>query len=121
MSKTSAIEITFPVGVDLPNDWCRRLDELLSEVCQAYEAQHRDRVMWPFGHGQKITYMPMTRAEEEAGFGMQFDDSVYAVEISERERFDTEPYVPGDFDWCEAILALVGWGGWGRRGDWWNR
>lgn len=121
MTKTSAIEITFPVPVELSNKFCQCLDELLGEVCREYEAQHRDRVMWPFGHGNKITYMPMTRAEEQAGFHMQFDDSVYAVEINERERFDTEPYERGDFDWREVTLALVGWGGWGRRGDWWNR
>ena len=121
MTTVLQIHINFPVGVSLPAGFERRLSDLVDEVCNAYEAEHQDRVMWPAGHGSKITYMPMTQAEEQAGLHMTFDDSVYAIDVAERERYEGDPYFRGDYDWREATLAVVGYGGWGRKGDWWNR
>jgi hypothetical protein len=43
--------------------------------------------MWAFGQGVKITYMPMTKAEEDAGKEIEYDESTYAIEVAERERY----------------------------------
>lgn len=85
--KLRRIEVTFPAPVDMPDDFQQRLVELVGEVCKAYEAKNPGRVMWPFGVGSKITYMPMTREEEEAGRGMEFDDDTLSIECAERERY----------------------------------
>lgn len=116
-AKIHRIEITFPVGVDLPRGVEQELVEIADRICRAYEAEHRDSVMWPAGIGNKVTYMPWTAAEEAAGRHMEFDDSVFAIDCTERERFDTEPYTPGDNDWQAATLATAGWGPWA----WWRR
>lgn len=113
--KTWRIEINFPVGVDVPRAIEHELVELADRICRAWQAEHRDRVMWPAGIGSKVTYMPWTAEEEAAGRHMEFDDSVFAIDCSERERFDTEPYAPGDSDWQAAVMATVGWGGWSWR------
>lgn len=112
------IEIDFPVAVDFDNEFQRRLDELLSDFCRRYEAANPDRVMWPFGHGSKMLVHPMMLSDDEP---IPFDEGVYAVQVAERERYDTDPYHRGDYDWKEVTLAVVGYGGWGRKGDWWNR
>ncbi|WP_289298259.1 hypothetical protein [uncultured Reyranella sp.] len=109
------IEISFAVAVDLPHGVERELVEIAARICRAYEAEHRDSVMWPAGIGSKVTYMPWTAEEEAAGRHMEFDDSVFAIECAERERFDSEPYMPSDSDWQAVTLATVGWGGWSWR------
>ena len=88
-----AIEITFPVPVVLSREHEKRLVEVVSAICDDYEAAHHDRVMWPFGIGAKITYMPMTH-EEEKERGMEFDDGVFSITVSERERYFPERYKP---------------------------
>lgn len=114
-SKIYRIEINFPVGVDLPRGVEQELVEIAGRICRAYEAEHRDSVMWPGGVGKKVTYMPWTAEEEAAGRHMEFDDGVFAIDVTERERFDTEPYAPGDLEWQAASLAVVGWGSWSWR------
>lgn len=84
---TRRIEITFPVPVELTNDDQRILDAATAEICRRYERAHPGRVMWPFGIGSKVTYMPMTKAEEDAGRHMEFDNTVFSVECSEREDY----------------------------------
>lgn len=84
--KTLRIEVTFPVAVELPGDWDQRLISLVGEACKAYEAAHPGRVMWPAGFGSKITYMPMTREEEQTR-GLEFDDDTLSIECFERERY----------------------------------
>lgn len=91
--KLQSIEVTFPVPVELPDKWEQRLDQLVGEVCSLYEQQHPDRVMWPCGSGQKITYMPMTR-EDEMTRGLEFDDTTYAIDVHERERYGDERKLP---------------------------
>ena len=91
-----AIQVLFPVPVALPDRWQQRLDQLVGEVCAAYEAAHPDRIMWPAGVGQRITYMPMTR-EEEQERGLEFDETTFAIDVAERERYEgerLEPRVP---------------------------
>lgn len=84
---TSRIEISFPVSVEMTDDDCRILDAIASEICRRYERAHPGRVMWPAGVGAKITYMPITRAEEVAGKHMEFDHNTFAIDCSEREDF----------------------------------
>ena len=110
MGKVHSIEVTFPTAVELPPGFEQRLTELVDEACRRYEAEHRDLVMWLAGFGQKITYMPMTAEEEAAGKHMEFDEGCFSIEVAERPRFDTEPYMPGDRAWQGAVLATVGWG-----------
>lgn len=86
-SKLRRIEINFPVPVDLPDDFQKRLVGLVDEVCKTYEANHPGRVMWPFGVGCKITHMPLTREQEEAGEHLEFDEDTLEIEVSERERY----------------------------------
>jgi hypothetical protein len=81
---TSRIEITFPVPVELTNDDQRVIDAITAEICRRYERCHPGRVMWPAGVGSKITYMPMTKAEEDAGRHMEFDNKVFAIDVAER-------------------------------------
>lgn len=104
---TRCIEITFPVDVELPKGWERKLDRLVAEVCQAYEAGHPDQVMWPFGSGQKMTTNPFMVDDDHP---LEFDEGIYTVEIACRERYETESYVRGDFEWQGIILNTVGWG-----------
>lgn len=82
----SKIEVQFHVPVDLPKGWEQRLDILVKEVCTKYTDKYPGRVMWPSERGSKITYMPMT-VEEEKHKGMEFDDSVFYIGVSEREKY----------------------------------
>jgi len=82
----SKIEIDFRVPVETPKGWGQKLDSLIREVCDKYDQENPGRVMWPFGHGFKCTYMPMT-AEEEKHRGSEYDDSIYHVEVAEREDY----------------------------------
>jgi hypothetical protein len=84
---TSSIEITFPLPVNISQSQQRRLVDLISEICDCYEERHPGRVMWPFGIGSRITYMPMTQAEEQER-GMEFDNSCFSIECSERADYD---------------------------------
>lgn len=81
------IEINFPEPVELTDKQQRRLDEIAGELCKAWQAAHPGRVMWPFGVGFKITYMPMTRAEEEAGRHIEFDPDTFEISCSERADY----------------------------------
>jgi len=84
---TVAIEIGFPVAVNITGKMQQRLVELIGQICDEYEAAHPDRVMWPAGIGCKPTFIPMTR-EEENERGMEFDESVFSIECFERENYD---------------------------------
>ena len=87
MSQIRRIEINFPEPVELTEDHQRRLDDIAAELCRTYEAMHPGRVMWPFGQGFKITYMPMTREEELAGRHIEFDEDTFEIQCSEREDY----------------------------------
>lgn len=94
------IEVTFPVGVELSDSWQQRLISLVDEVCTAYELSHPGRVMWPFGVGSKITYLPLTR-EEELERGIELDDNTLSIEVAERERYHRWfMYVPLGHECC---------------------
>lgn len=83
----SAIEISFPVPIELTNEDQHMLVAAINNICNSYNANHPDRVMWPFGIGFKMTFMPMT-AEEEKQRGMEFDENTFQIECAERENYD---------------------------------
>jgi len=85
--KIRAIEISFPVGVDVNDKDLQALDRVVSRICKRYEEANPQRVMWPFGHGSKMLKDPLALSDDEP---IPFDDSVYSVEVAERERYDTE-------------------------------
>lgn len=85
MTTIRRIEVNFPVPVKLSDRDQKALHDLLSRICEGYEAAHPGRVMWVFGWGSKPTYIPMT-AEEERTRGIEFDDDTLYAEISEREK-----------------------------------
>lgn len=87
-SEVRGIEITFPVAVEMTNDDGRVLDALAGEMCERWKRAHPGRIMWPAGMGSKILYMPITKAEEDAGRHIEFSDHVFAIDCSEREDYD---------------------------------
>lgn len=90
------IEITFPVAVEIPKGFYQKLDEVITDVCKHYMATHPGRVMWTFGCGDKVLYMPMTKEEEDAGRHMEFDEGIYQIEVAEREDYEAKPEPKGD-------------------------
>lgn len=82
MSKIAAIEIAFPMPVELPPGFEQTLDSLIGMVCKLYEQQHPDRSMWAAGIGAK----PIWREPEEP----TFDTSVLHIDVAEREASERE-------------------------------
>lgn len=92
------INITFPVDVELPDALERRLVEIVDEVCRAYEKAHPDRTMWAAGFGAlpqwsqaDAAFLGKTAAPNAPESGEPtFDDSVYNIDVAERERYEGE-------------------------------
>lgn len=105
---TSAIEISFAAPVHLGREHQRRLVDLIGEICDAYEAKHPDRVMWPFGIGQKMLCNPLMLSDDEP---IPFDESVFSIECAERENYDYAPASvdtrPKDEDPAETGASLA--------------
>ena len=87
MNVRRRIEITFPVDVQFPEGFEQKLDALIGEVCELYERQNPDRIMWPFGAGSAMLTSPFMVDDDHP---MEFDDSIYAVDVAERERYESE-------------------------------
>lgn len=85
---TLRIEVDFPRKVFVADRTFQRLVDCVSEICKDYEKMHPGRVMWPAGIGSKITYMPMTKEEEDAGRHIEFQDDTLHVEVCERMDYD---------------------------------
>lgn len=85
---TVSIEISFPVPVNLSGDHQRQIVEVVDRICREYKAHHPDRAMWAGGIGGAIVSMPLTREDEENGVPLEFDMSVFSVEVCERENYD---------------------------------
>lgn len=79
MEKIHKIEISFPLPVELPDDFGMELDKLVNTVCKKYEKEHPGRVMWLAGHGAKILW----RGPEEP----DFDENIYQITVAEREDY----------------------------------
>ena len=77
MAKISAIEITFPVGVEIPKAAMTLLKNAVMIICEKYAADNPARVMWPAGVGSK---MLLNEPEEPT-----FDDSVFVINAAEKE------------------------------------
>lgn len=86
MSTVRRIELNFPEPVELTQQHQRRLDEIAGELCKTWQEAHPGRVMWPFGVGFKITFMPLTREQEETR-GIEFDDDTFEIECTERADY----------------------------------
>lgn len=85
--RTHKIEIVFPVGIDFPDGFEQALDSLINMVCEQYQRENPTQVMWTSGHGS----MPIWNEPHEP----TFDDSVYQIEVAEREDINgNNPYNP---------------------------
>lgn len=84
MDKIRAIEITFPVAVELPDGLDRVLDGLVDMVCKQYEREHPTEVMWPAGCGSKMLSNPLAMGDDEP---LRFDDAVLAINVACREDY----------------------------------
>lgn len=82
------IEISFAEKVDLPQAAMKEINEAIDKICTRYTTMNPGRLMWPFGIGFKVTYMPMTAEEEAAGRTMEFDEDTFAIDCAEREDYD---------------------------------
>jgi hypothetical protein len=86
-AKTTAIEISFKEPVDIADDACRMLHDALNAICEDYEDANPGRVMWVFGSGAKP---PPGWPYVDDGSTGDWNMSVETIEITERERYDTE-------------------------------
>lgn len=84
--KIRRIQIDFPEAVTLAGEQQQKLVEIVTEITEAYERNHPARTMWPFGIGFLPTFIPMTREQEEQR-GIEFDESVFAIEVYERADY----------------------------------
>lgn len=85
MSKITSISITFPVPVEMTEETNRFLDEALTAVCEDYENDNPDRVMWVFGQGGTPP-AGWLHGEPEG----EWDMAAFNIEIAERERYEGE-------------------------------
>jgi hypothetical protein len=83
------IEIDFPIAVNMSVEAQTALNKAIEIICKEYEENNPGRVMWTFAHGCKPTYIPMT-AEEEKHRGIEFDKSIFHMEIAERQGHQSE-------------------------------
>ncbi len=81
------IEIDFPFNVEIPHEIQIALDKVIKKICDLNVPE--GHVMWPAASGYKPTYIPMTREEEEEQ-GMEFDMSIYHIEVFERKAHPRE-------------------------------
>jgi hypothetical protein len=77
MSRIQRIEINFPVPVEFPDGFEQALSALIGMICEKYERENPTKVMWTAGHGNK----PIWNEPKEP----EFDDSVYCIDVAERE------------------------------------
>lgn len=93
--KINKIEICFPVPVEPPDGFYHVLDALVDMICKKYEKENPTRVMWTAGHGSKPTwskhdaaYLGKETDSDAPDMGSPtFDNSVYQIDVSEREDF----------------------------------
>lgn len=85
MNDIARINISFPVPVAITAEAQRFLDEALTAICEDYELEHPDRVMWTFGQGGEPP--PGFMFDEPRG---AWDMSILNIEIAERERYEGE-------------------------------
>mgnify|MGYP001558516749 CR=1 FL=1 len=80
--KRRRIEIDFPVKVEFPPGFLKTLVALIDMICEKYEEEHPNRLMWPAGMGDK----PIWQEPLEP----TFDSSILYIEVYEREINEKE-------------------------------
>lgn len=86
--KIFKIEISFPRQINLSNEMAHKLVNIVNDICEQ-NVKETTTVMWPSGVGQKLTYMPMTAAEEKTR-GCEFDENIFEISCYEREAYEGE-------------------------------
>lgn len=87
MTRIHKLEISFPVEVEVENQDLILLARAAKRICARYEGSNPTRVMWPFGQGAKMLANPLMLSDDEP---IPFDDSVYNIEVAERERHPSD-------------------------------
>lgn len=85
--KIVSIEINFPVEVEVKDHHLANLDQILVAIAADYEKENPGRIMWPFGRGAKMLIHPMMIEDDKP---IPFDDSIYTIEMAEREAYAGE-------------------------------
>lgn len=79
------INITFPVPVNLPDGFGCVLSSLVGMVCEKYERENPERIMWAASHGFKPIF--------KMGNIVEFQQHIYSIECEEREDLNgTNPH-----------------------------
>ena len=77
------IQIDFYVPVKPTPDQYQQIVKCAKDICDSYEAENPDRVMWPSGIGDLPLSNPFMVDEDHP---MEFDETVFHVECFEREK-----------------------------------
>jgi hypothetical protein len=92
------IEITFPVPVELPLGFEHTLSCLISMVCELYQQNNPERVMWAASHGSR----PIMSMGDITGF----EAEIYSIDCEEREDLHVRnPFNPRRAAIREALAA----------------
>lgn len=84
--KVRKLEISFGEPVEITELHQRLIVSFADYLCKRYKRDNPGRTMWPSGIGQKVTFIPMTREEEQTR-GIGFDSEVFEVDCFEREDY----------------------------------
>lgn len=92
--KYGVFTAAFKAEVEISDDDQRNLHGVLNRICAHYNDGHPGRVMWVFGYGSKPKFsqsdaifmgkLPDPSSPEHGE--PTWDESIYAIEIAERER-----------------------------------
>ena len=82
-----SIEITFAAPVEFPDGFEQALSMFIGMICEKYQRDNPERVMWPSGHGSR----PIMRMGEFEGFEVD----AYSIDCEEREDYNgRNPFNP---------------------------
>ena len=96
------IEIELPFPMEIDSRVFEMIDRILTKyVCTPYEKHYMTRVMWVSAHGSKPSYSEVDALVlGKKGFDPNikngdeptYDDSIWQIEISEREKVPPSHY-----------------------------
>jgi len=86
--KIMQITITFPDYVTLPLGIENAFQALVGMVCEQYEKENKNTIMWPAGIGSRLK-------SGMADDHLVFDDSTLMIECSMREMTERDKYNRG--------------------------
>mgnify|MGYP003471889232 FL=1 len=82
-----SIEITFAAPVEFPDGFEQALSMFIGMICEKYQRDNPERVMWPSGHGSR----PIWSMGDIAGY----EEEVYSIDCAEREdSYGDNPFKP---------------------------